>query len=119
MKKLNEFRGEEALDLLADLIEPAAEIMTDKQLVALFRERNMAKAASVAIKGHKRAVLQILALLNGEDPEAYAPSVFALPKMLLEVLNDPELVDLFSSQGQTEEQTNSGSATVNTEGVAE
>lgn len=117
MKKLNEFRGEEALDLLADLIEPAAEIMTDKQLVALFREKNMAKAASVAIKSHKKAVLKILALLEGENPETYAPSIFALPRMLLEILNDPELVDLFTSQGQKEAQTSSGSVTAITEGA--
>lgn len=115
MKKLSEYRGEEALDVLADLIEPAAEIMQDKQLVAFFREKNMAKAASFAIKNHKKAVLQIMARLEDEPVETYAPSIFALPMKLLEIFNDPELVDLFTSQGQSEVQTNSGSATEITE----
>lgn len=117
MKKLSEFRGEEALDVLADLIEPAAEIMRDKELVELFRERNMPKAAKVALKAHKKAVLNIMARLEDEDPDTYSPSLFALPMKLLEIFNDPELVDLFTSQGQTEVQTNSGSATAITEGA--
>lgn len=119
MKKLSEFRGEEALDLLADLIEPAAEIMQDKQLATLFREKNMATAAKVALKNHKKAVLSILARLEDEDPDTYAPSVFALPLKLLEILNDPELVNLFTSQGQNEVQTTSGSATATIEAVRE
>lgn len=115
MRKLSEFRGEEALDLLADLIDPASEIMTDKRLVALFRERNMKEAAKVALKTHKSAVLEIMARLEGEDLKTYAPSFFALPMQLLEIFNDPELIDLFTSQGQLEEPTNSGSVTVSTE----
>jgi len=115
MKRLSEFRGEEALDVLVDLIDPATEIMTDKALIELFRASNMAEAAKVAIKNHKKAVLEILARLDGEDPATYAPSLFALPRKLLEIFNDPELVDLFTSQGQKEDQTNSGSATANIE----
>jgi len=117
MKKLSEYRGEEALDVLADLIEPSAEIMQDKELIELFRAKNMATAAKVALKNHKKAVLAIMARLEDEDPATYAPSLFALPMKLLEIFNDPELIDLFTSQGQTEVQTNSGSATVNTEGA--
>lgn len=115
MRKLSEFRGEEGLDLLADLIDPASEIMTDKQLVSLFRERNMKEAAKVALKTHKKAVLEIMARLDGEDPKTYAPSFFALPMQLLEIFNDPELINLFTSQGQQEEPTSSGSAMVSIE----
>ena len=118
MKRLSEYRGEEALDLLADLIEPAAEIMQDKELATLFKEKNMAAAAKTAIKNHKRAVLEIMARLDGVDPNEYAPSIFALPAKLLEILNDPELVNLFTSQGQITEQTSSGSATANIAEVA-
>ena len=119
MKRLSEFRGEEALLILADIIEPAAEIIGDKAMVELLRKGQMAKAAKVALKGHPGAVLEIMARLDGENPETYAPNMFALPMKLLEIFNDPELVNLFTSQGQTEEQTSSGSATVNTEAVKE
>jgi hypothetical protein len=119
MKKLSEFRGEEALDVLADIIEPAAEIMQDKAMVTLFRSGDRAKAVSVALKNHKWSVLSIMARLDEEDIETYAPSVFALPIKLLEIFNDPELVSLFTSQGQTEAPTNSGSASASTEASAE
>lgn len=119
MKRLSEYRGEEALDVLADLIEPAVEIMQDKRIAELFRNDKKAKAVAVAIKEHKRSVLDIMATLDGEDRETYAPSLFALPAKILEILNDPELVNLFTSQGRTEDQTISGSATANIEVVHE
>lgn len=129
MKRLSEFRGEEALDVLADLLDPATEIMTDGDLVSLFRERAAARkskdfsrdatlvadAAKIALKKHPKAVLCIMARLEEVDPETYNPSLVQLPKMLVELFNDPELLDLFPSQGQIEVQTNSGSAMVNTE----
>lgn len=118
MKKLSDFRGADALDVLADLIEPASEIMTDKELIELFVGRQMIPASSLALKKHPKAILRIMARLEEADPETYNPSLVALPKMLVELFNDPELIDLFTSQGQTEAQTNSGSATVNIEAVA-
>lgn len=116
MKKLSEFRGAEALDVLADLIEPATEFMSDKEVVLLLRDRStILSGASLILKKHPKAILRIMARLEGADPETYNPSLVALPKMLVELFNDPELIDLFTSQGQSEAQTNSGSATENIE----
>lgn len=115
MKKLSEFCGEDALEVLADIIEPASEIMTDKELIALFRSRQMAKASALALRHHPKSILRIMARLDEADPATYSPSLIQLPKMLVELFNDPELVDLFTSQGRTTDQTNSGSATENSE----
>ena len=116
MKKLSDFRGEDALEVLADIIEPASEIMTDKELIPLFRSRKtMAKASALVLKRHPKSILRIMARLDEADSETYSPSLIQLPKMLVELFNDPELVDLFTSQGQTTVQTNSGSATENSE----
>ena len=35
--KLSEYQGEAALDLLADLIEPAGEIMSEKEIGEVFK----------------------------------------------------------------------------------
>lgn len=115
MKKLSDFRGEDALEVLADIIEPASEIMTDKKLIELLGGRQMIPASCLALKKHPKAILRIMARLEETDPETYNPSLVALPKMLVELFNDPELIDLFTSQGQSEAQTNSGSATENIE----
>lgn len=113
MKKLSNVQGEEALDLLADLIEPASEIFTDKEIAKLYKADKKGAAIAQAIKAHKKAVLTILALLEGEDPATYKPGLFALPAKLLQLLNDPELTQLFQSQVQDE--TSSGPVTANTE----
>jgi hypothetical protein len=116
MRKLSEIKGEDALDILADLIEPVSEFSEDQIFVGYIRSGNRVEAVKRAIKGHKKAVIRIMALLEGEDPETYAPSLLRLPAMLIETLNDPELIALFPSEQTV---TASGSATENTEGREE
>ena len=111
--KLSEYRGEAALDILADLIEPAGEIMSDKKIGEVFKE-NRFKAIGLAIKNHKKAVMQIMATMDGVPVEEYKCNVFTLPAKILQLLNDPELVQLFTSQGQTGDAKSSGSVAVNT-----
>ena len=112
--KLSEYQGEAALDILADLIEPAGEIMSDKQIGDVFKE-NKFKAIGIAIKNHKKAVMQILATMDGVPVDEYKCNVFSLPVKILEILNDPDLVQLFTYQGQTGDANSSGSASENTE----
>ena len=112
--KLSEYQGEAALDILADLIEPAGEIMSDKEIGEVFK-KNRFKAIGLAIKNHKKAVMQILATMDGVPVEEYKCNVFSLPVKILEILNDPEMIQLFQYQGQTGDAKSSGSASVNTE----
>ena len=112
--KLSEYQGEAALDILADLIEPAGEIMSDKEIGEVFKE-NRFKAIGLAIKNHKKAVMQILATMDGVPVDEYKCNVFSLPVKILELLNDPEMIQLFQYQGQTGDANSSGSASENTE----
>ena len=112
--KLSEYKGEAALDLLADLIEPAGEIMSDKEIGEVFK-KNRLKAIGLAIKNHKKAVLKIMATMDGVPVEEYKCNVFTLPFKLLELLNEPDLIQLFTYQGQTGDAISSGSASENTE----
>lgn len=118
MRKISDIKGEEALDVLADIMEPASEIMTDKDVVLLARAGERLRSVSTAIKNHKGAVIKILAILEMEDPEEYQPSLMSLPTKLLEVFNDPTMKQVFSLQGQTQEKNASGSATENTKETA-
>ncbi len=112
--KLSEYQGEAALDLLADLIEPAGEIMSDKEIGEVFN-KNRFKAIGLAIRNHKKAVMQILATMDGVPVDEYKCNVFSLPVKILELLNDPEMIRLFQYQGQTGDANSSGSASENTE----
>ena len=111
--KLSEYQGEAALDILADLIEPVGEIMTDKEIGEVFK-KNRFRAIGLAIKNHKKAVMQIMATIDGVPVEEYKCNVFTLPATILELLNDSELIQLFTYQGQTGGANSSGSASENT-----
>ena len=112
--KLSEYQGEAALDILSDLIEPAGEIMTDKEIGDVFK-KNRFRAIGLAIKNHKKAVMQIMATMDGVPVEEYKCNVFTLPVKILELLNDPDIVQLFTYQGQTGDANSSGSASENIE----
>ena len=113
--KLSEYQGETALDILADLIEPAGEIMSDKEIGEVFK-KNRFKAIGLAIKNHKNAVMKIMATMDGVPVDEYKCNVFTLPVKILELLNDPDIVRLFTYQGQTGDANSSGSASENIEG---
>ena len=112
--KLSEYQGEAALDILAGLIEPAGEIIADKEIGDVFKE-NRFKAIGLAIKNHKKAVIQIMATMDGVPVNEYKCNVFSLPVKILELLNDPEMIRLFQYQGQTGDANSSGSASGNIE----
>lgn len=107
--KLSEVKGEKALDMFADLIEPVSEIIADKEVAGELRKGKKAKAISIAIKKHKQAVMLMLATLDGKPVEEYECNILSLPKKMLDIINDPAIFELFTSQGQ-EKQTTSGSA---------
>lgn len=117
MKRLSEYKGDAALDLLADMIDPVVEIISDAEVAKLLQAKRIPAAVKPILKSHKESVLAILALLNGKSVEEYKNevNVFTIPKAILELLNDPDLVSLFTSAEQTEGVTSSGSASENTE----
>lgn len=111
--RLSDIKGDEALDMLADLLEPIVELATDKEITGNMGKDNM-KAVKIAIKNHKGAITTILAILNKENLKTYKPNLLELPAMLVDVFNDPELIRLFQSQVQIPP-TSSGLATENIE----
>lgn len=116
--KLSEFKGDEALEVLADLVEPCVTLFSDKELVGLVRKaETRAKGIAKALRDHKNEVFAILAVTEGVPVEEYKEkaNIMALPKKLLEIFNDKELMGFLYEQAQMEEQTSSGNAMENTE----
>ena len=114
MKKLSEYKGDDALDLLADILEPASEIIGDPEIKKIWASKApMIKIVKEALKNHKRAVIEILARLDGEEPDTYEVGVLTLPVKLLQLLQDKELLAVFQLQAQNLDGDYSGSATEN------
>ena len=110
-----ERENDEALELFADLLEPAAEILGDPGVAELLRGGGtLAAAVKRAVKSHKTAVVQILARLDGEDPASYRVRPAALPGRLARLLALPELRDFFPSRGRSGACPSSGSASDST-----
>lgn len=119
--RLSDYKGEEALDVLADIIEPLANIIADAEIQELSKKPNTPIIAMVkpAIKNHKGDLIAILARLENMPVEEYSKkmNLLTLPKQVMELLNDPEVQSLFFSQGESHVTSlaSSSSATENTE----
>jgi hypothetical protein len=111
--KLSEIKGEKALDMWVDLIDPISAIISDKEVEKAYKSGQKLQAIKTAIKSHKKEVVTILAIIDGEDPETYEPSAIAIPVKLAEIFNDPAVSDLFISQEQMMDVTSFGPATEN------
>lgn len=116
--KFSEIKGEAALDVLADILEPATEILTDEEIKAATEDKNvkLIQIAKIAIKKHKRAVIEILAAVEQEDPDEYIKKVTVLtvPMKFIELLQDENLREVLPLSGQKKGETPSGSATAST-----
>ena len=103
--------NEEALEIFADILEPAGEIIGDDEVKDLLRGSDRMKAVKVAIKKHKAAIIEILARIDGVEPEEYKIGIFTLPAKVISLLNNEDVQELFIGQGQNGGGASSGSAT--------
>lgn len=110
--KLSELKGEAAITALAEVMDPATEIMADEKVQKVLNKPKLL-IAKVILQNHAKAILTILAVLDQKDPETYKPSIIELTKGLLELLDDEEMMDLFHSQGLKKEGESSVSASEN------
>lgn len=96
MRKLCEIKGEDGLKVLAEIIDPATEIFADEEIKdALKKSKEYSKAIKIILKNHSKAIITILAALDGVNIEEYQPSMLELPARLIELFNDPDLQKLF------------------------
>ena len=115
-KKLVDYQGEEALELWADLFEPLANILGDKEVAKVFRQgKNKLKIAQTILKTHKADITEILLRVD-DAPINGLNLVFRVMGFLLELENAEEFQGFFgSSSAEKKQNASSGSATANTE----
>ena len=119
--KLSDYRNEDALDLLADLLGPVADIMTDDALRALASDekKDKMKIATHILKNHKEHVVTILARINNTPREKFSATLPEMISQLLEIMNDKLFTDFFASQAQATNGASFGPAMATTEGTGE
>ena len=126
--RLSNIKGERTLDVIADIIDPIANIAEDETASALFKREKLPegmtakkfllqrakKAVPALLKGHKGDIIAILSTIEGTTPEEYAGTLnlVKLMKDTVDLLSDEAFTELFIS-AQTE--GTSGSAQETTE----
>lgn len=114
--KITDFQNEDALELVADLITPATEIFTDAKLRDMVRKGgNKINVIKHILKNHQKPIIEIFARMHNTPVKEYKCNVVSLTKDLLDIMNDDELLAVFTSAEQKMENTSFGSATENIE----
>lgn len=111
--KLSDIKGDRVLDVIADIIDPIANMVQDKDVAAMFKReavpdgmdardffaKRMRKGLPVLLKGHKADIIAIMAAIDGVTPEQYTESL-DFPKLftdVMELVTDEAFLDFLSS----------------------
>ena len=115
MKKFSDYQGEEAIELWADLLEPIALILADKEIKNSYQsgEPKLLIAKKI-INLHKAEAVSILTRID-PTPINGLNLITRLLNILSEIEETDELKDFFDTgeQAKTEKES-SGSVTANT-----
>lgn len=125
--KLSEIHGERVFDVIAEVIDPIANIMEDEKIAGLFKREKLPegvtarkhlaqkakKFAPVLLKDHKTDIISILASIAGVSAAEYTKTltIVSLLNDTTDLLSDDAFMELFIS---AQNQTTSGSAQENT-----
>ena len=112
--KLSEFTGEKAVEILADIMIPASTIIADENFKAMVNQgETYMTIAGYILKQHKEAILDMYEPLMQEPRDKATP--IKIVQLIMDIVQDPELNSLFTSEGQQETLTSSGSVMASTE----
>lgn len=107
--KISEIRGEQAVEILGDLIDPFMRILVSKDVQESAKSNIPVKIAQSMVKADPKAVLEILAICNQVPVEEYRPNPLEVLRDLASVIMDEAVMSLFFSQEPKAVLTASGS----------
>lgn len=111
--KLSDIKGDRVLDVIADIIDPIANMVQDEDVAAMFKREavpdgmdardffaeRMRKGLPALLKGHKADIIAVMAAIDGVTPGQYAESL-DFPKLftdVMELATDDAFLDFLSS----------------------
>lgn len=122
--RLSDVKGERTLDVIAEIIEPIANIAEDEVATEIFSRkrlpdgmtakqfmlRRIKKSVPALIRNHKDDIVTILCTIEGSTSEEYKETLnlAKLSKDFVDLLTDEEFMALFTS-AQTDSESTSGS----------
>lgn len=116
MGRILDARGDEALDVLADLLGPVSEIAQDSEISGMMKTGGggtIMDFAIASLKNHKDAVIEIMAIDDGKtvEEERRLISVLTIPARLMALIKIPAVSQLlFGAAEGTNSESGSSSA---------
>ena len=121
--RLSDIKGDRTLEVIAEIIDPIANIAEDEEASAMFEReklpdgmtakkflmKRVRKSLPVLLKSHKADIIAILSAIEGVSTEEYAGALnlVKLVKDCTDLLTDEVFMQLFIS---AQSENNSGSA---------
>ena len=118
MKKLSDYKGEDAIDLWADLLEPLSTIFTNQEIVKIYRDKTatVVSKSKAILKECRKETIELLERID-DTPVDGLNIIIRLIELLSELESEESLKGFFGFAGQaTMENVSSGSVTESTEG---
>ena len=129
--KLSDIKGDRVLDVIAEVIDPNANMVKDKDVAAMYKRaavtdgmeardffaKRMRKGLPVLLKSHKTDIIAVMAAIEGVTPEQYAASL-DFPKLftdVMELVTDDAFLNFLSSSETGKGAGAPGSASANSE----
>ena len=115
--KISDFKGENAIEFIGDIIEPVSKIFSDEIVRGFFSKNADNKYAIVKhiCKEYATEAIEVLAAMQGITPEEYEGNPFTIMMQVFEIMNDPDLLSVFTLSEQKTASTSFGSASTNSE----
>ena len=105
--KLSEIKGDRALEVIADIMEPISNIVSDKEAKKAFQNAEkepIVKVLPQLIKTHKQDIYKMLAIIDGVSVDEYKKSsnMMKLLQDFSDIITDESVQSLFISAKATE-----------------
>lgn len=112
MKKLSDYKDEEAIELWGDLLEPLTNIISDNEVKELLKTSKL-KCAQVVLKKHKSDAITMLKRIDDSEIDGLN-LVLRLTELLAEIGSNEDIKGFFGFAELTDKEF-TGSVTENTE----
>lgn len=116
MKRLSDYKGDEALELWADLLDPLSIILTDNKIKKIIESgQPKIKIAKDILKAHKKEAVEILTRIDPEPIDGFNV-VLRLVNLIAEIGQHDDIKSFFAYAEQEKmEDESGGSVMENTE----
>lgn len=119
MKKLSDYKGDEAIELWADLLEPLTKILGDKKIQNVIQSgKPKLLIAKEILKAHKKEATEILLRVDPEPIDGLN-IIVRLVAVLADIGENEEIKTFFGFAEQEQTDTESGGSVTENIEVAE